>query len=89
MTRYRSTLRLDTRTGRLEWVSVEAVDADVYDPEHDAEHARAAGEFGRLLDPHPVIREIRPGDERPPGLPTGLTATEEPEPETRANRTTE
>jgi len=85
MPRYRTRLRIDMRTGQVESAVVEAVEANVYDPEHDADHVRATGEFGRLLDPLPDIREILPGDRAGTAPPTGrnrLPAASEDEPET-------
>ena len=84
MARYRSTLRIDTRTGQVESAVVEAVDANGYDADHDADHVRASAEFGRLLDPQPEIDEIQDGDGRAgPATPTGLVRpTPEPDDET-------
>ncbi|MGW4942361.1 hypothetical protein ACWEOZ_12335 [Actinoplanes sp. NPDC004185] len=88
MTRYRSTVRINTRTGQVDWLTVETVGANAYDAEHDAEHDRATAELGRVLDPHPSVREIRDGERRP-GLPTGLTAPEDPDSETDRSQVTE
>jgi hypothetical protein len=74
--RVRVTFRYRADTGEVEVFTVDAIDGDASDADHDLLHDRATASVARVVERHPDIQEVRPGDpaeaeQAPPDPPGG------------------
>lgn len=81
--------RFNQATGEVETFTVDDLGPPLPEAEHNRRHDARAAELGRLVERHPLVREVLPGTEPVPagGEPTPpLADPERPEDQRVRNR---
>ncbi|MEU8633204.1 hypothetical protein AB0C38_13610 [Amycolatopsis sp. NPDC048633] len=86
--RVRVHFRYNSATGEVEMFTVEAVDADVSDADHDRRHDAATTRIAGVVDRHPLIDEVVSVEAAPEPVETVFPGRQEP-PESEGRRVEE